>query len=391
MDVTKNDITDELKRIKDTKCPNCGDNMQLNPASGKLSCLYCDYSVELSVEKESVEEKDLHIENNNRDNVRTKEIIIVCKSCGVETFFTSEKMATVCEFCGSNQLIKKESSMIPHGIVPFEVEEKDIEEYFNKWIKEQKDFSNEFYKNHSIERKKGIYLPCWSFDAKGTVKGEVYNAQLDRMEYRVHEADIDDYLVLSNDTYNYDNFRHILPFDTSRNKEYCKEYLAGYDASYYNVGLRDSWLKGFQEIWDVVRESFRKNLIEYGTYTEDLFLLENSKLGKIFKLLNRNVAGDKISYKVYVKDLPVRLEKVSYKYLLVPVYLFDVKCGDEEYSYMLNGQNGVVAGTPIPISKGKKIFRIGKKIALIALIVAIVIILFMLLVNYQVYGRWMLF
>lgn len=391
MDITKNDMTVELKRIKDTKCPNCGGNMQLNPTSGKLSCSYCDYSVELSMENEMIEEKDLHEENQNRDNVYAKEIIIVCKSCGVETFLTTEKMATVCEFCGSNQLIKKESSMIPHGIVPFEIEEKDIEEYFNKWIKEQKDFHNDFYKNHTIDHKKGMYLPCWSFDAKGTLKDQVYNAQTDRMEVRFHEEDVDDYLVLSNDNYNYDFFHHILPFDTSKNKEYKKEYLAGYHASYYNVGLRDSWLKGFQEIWDVVREGYKKNVDEYGSNAGNPFLLEDSKLSKIYQKLNANAFKETEAYKNYIKDLPVRLEKVSYKYLLVPVYLFDVKYENQEYSYMINGQTGTIAGTPVPISKTKKIFRISKKIALIALIVAIIVILFMLIVNYQVYGRWMLF
>ena len=384
-------IEENLKKIKDTKCPNCGGNMQLNPTTGKLSCSYCDYSVELSIEEENVTKKDLHEENYNRDNVHTKEIVIVCKSCGVETFLTTEKMATVCEFCGSNQLIKKETSMIPHGIVPFEIEEKDIDEYFNKWIKEQKDFSNEFYKNHTIEGRKGIYLPCWSFDAEGSLKDQIYNEHLDLFEVRIHEEEVDDYLVLSNDNYNYDDFRHILPFDTSKNKEYKKEYLAGYDASYYNVGLRDSWLKGFQEIWDVVREDYKENLSEYGDGGGNPFLLEDSKLGKIYKRLNHNVFEDTETYKKYIKDLPVSLKKVSYKYLLVPVYLFDVKCGDKKYSYMLNGQNGAIAGTLIPISKGKKILRIGKKISLITLIVAIVIILFMLVVNYQVYGRWMLF
>lgn len=80
--------------------------------------------------------------------------------------------------------------------------------------------------------------------------------------------------------------------------------MAGYDAQYYDIGLKDAWAEGVKAIKKTLMENTGKNYLEFRTaYSE-----------------------------------------VTYKYLLLPVWFIDMNYKNKNYQLLMNGQTGKVTG-----------------------------------------------
>ena len=131
--------------------------MELDTSSVNLVCPYCGYSVKIPDSNTEVVEEKVLYKQLNRNNQDFQNKIMICKSCGAQSFVNSSKIISVCEFCGSNQLIEKnEDALEPDGIVPFEIESEEIENYIREWLKNEKKL------NLSIQEKiKNLKLSIW--------------------------------------------------------------------------------------------------------------------------------------------------------------------------------------------------------------------------------------
>ncbi len=103
----------------------------------------------------------------NRNNQDFEKRVIVCKSCGAQSFINSSKIILICEFCGSSQLIQKnEDALEPDGVIPFKIGQEDLKNYIKKWLNKKKLCSSSFKNKFQISDVRGIYIPYWTFDAK---------------------------------------------------------------------------------------------------------------------------------------------------------------------------------------------------------------------------------
>lgn len=328
----------------DKKCPRCGGVMDFDPGSGHLRCPYCEYEEEIKVKKDApatAEELDFNSAEftANKDwGVATKAIL--CKACGAESIYDTMQTSAVCPFCGSNQVMEAntEDTIAPGGVIPFQITDKKASELFHTWIG-RKWFCPKLAKESAKpDRFTGIYLPYWTFDTQtfSTYTGQygIDHTKKDKngnthTETEWHNTTgsynefIDDELVLASTKHDMSILRKIEPFDTAKNKTYSPEYLAGFVAERYSTGLNDAW--------SLARKSIDEKLKRH---VGDKIVSDNHADR------SRNVV------------LNTRFNDITYKYLLLPIWISNFKYNDTVYQFMVNGQTGKISGkTPISAPK----------------------------------------
>jgi predicted RNA-binding Zn-ribbon protein involved in translation (DUF1610 family) len=372
----------------DRKCPSCGGVMNFDPATGGLYCPYCEYRETIAmaderamaenraergptaagnrstaggqnagyrVGNEAAEELDF-AQAESRENcdwgVATKTVI--CKSCSAESIYDQLQISGVCPFCGSNQVMEAadRNTMAPGGVIPFQVTDKSASDLFTKWIK-RKWFCPKLAKESAkANHFKGVYLPYWTFDADTFSqyqarygKNRVVRRNGERKVVTdwystsgtYHQA-IDDELVAATTNHSQSMLRGLEPFNTAANKRYRPEYIAGFVAERYAVGIK--------EAWQYAQQSIR-------------YKLEDG--------VERVVRAEKNADTVSDVDLSTMYSNVTYKYLLLPIWISNYKYKDKIYNFMVNGQTGKVAGKS-PISAVKVAITVVAALAAAALI-----------------------
>lgn len=334
----------DTKEETDKKCPQCGGVMDFDPATGNLKCPYCDYEETIKVEEEvprQAEELDFYAAEHtaNRDwGVETKTVL--CKACGAESIYDALQTSAVCPFCGSNQVMdaNDQDTMAPGGVVPFRISDKEASELFQKWIK-RRWFCPKLAKDSAKPKKfKGIYLPYWTFDAdtvssyqgeygidhtKKDKDGNTHTTTEWHKTHGTHREFIDDELVLASKNHDASMLRKLEPFDTANNKSYKPEYIAGFVAERYSLGLKDAWTTATRSIKE-----------------------------KLTRHISENIKREKRADQVRNLQLGTNFSNITYKYLLLPIWVSNFKYNDKVFQFMVNGQTGKVAGkTPLSVPK----------------------------------------
>lgn len=337
----------ETMKETDKKCPQCGGVMDFNPATGGLKCPYCDYEqeIEKSADESDTPQKAAELDfasaefTENCDwGIATKTVI--CKACGAESVYDTMETAAVCPFCGSNQVMEanEQNTMAPGGVVPFSVSDKDASERFKQWIK-KKWFCPKLAKDSAkAKRFKGIYLPYWTFDTEGsahytakygidhTSTDEDGHTKVDTIWYSTSGYYVqfyNDELVLASNQHDSKMLHGIEPFDTENNKAYKPEYIAGFVAERYSLGVKDAW--------ETAKISIKK---------------------KMNKEINSKILADHSADHVKQLNFAPQYDAVTYKYLLLPIWVSNFVYKDKVYQFMVNGQTGKVHGkTPISVPK----------------------------------------
>lgn len=358
----------QTKTLKETdrKCPNCGAALQFRPEMNRLFCEFCEYSEEIPVEMTDegetrvADELDFFSETNTEGfDWGAKNKVVICKSCGAESIYDELQIADVCPYCGSNQVMQASEdvkTLAPGGVVPFVIDEKKAGGLFSDWIKHKFFCPKKAKDSARPEAFKGVYLPYWTYDANTTTK---YTARygIDREKkdkdgktetvtdwYRtggVHAQNFDDVLVFGSKRYEQELMRRIEPFDTANNKRYQPKFLQGFTAERYSIGLKDGW--------ESAKEKMKRE-IESGIRSD------------VEKRFNADHVDDVKGDTAYAN--------VTYKYLLLPVWMSSFKYKDKIYRFLVNGQSGKVGGKT-PVSALRVILVIAAVVAVIALLFAV--------------------
>ena len=343
----------------DKKCPCCGGVMDFDPKTGGLTCPYCGNTESISVNKEepsSAEELDLskadQVENCNWG---TEKKTVICKACGAESVYDALEISAVCPFCGSNQVMEAANSntMAPGGVVPFQITDKQASELFKGWIK-RKWFCPKLAKESAKAKHfKGVYLPYWTFDAKTKSeysgeygkdkrkKGPNGEERVETTWYPTkgqYSENFDDELICATTNHNQSMLMGVEPFRTAENKVYKPEYVAGFAAERYAIGVKEAW----EMAKEVIRGKLKSNIRSKILREKNADHVRNLRVDTIFSGL-------------------------TYKYLLLPVWISSYKYKDKVYQFMVNGQTGKVSGKT-PISIPKVIITVVGALLIIALI-----------------------
>lgn len=330
-----NNTIGNTMRQTDKKCPNCGGTMDFNPATGMLRCPYCDSEFKIDLNDAGglygVEEDFFKAKYRENCDWGVATRTILCKSCGGETVYDANTLSSVCPYCGSNQVMETQSDTVaPVGVCTFKVEKKTASDKFSGWIKKKLFCPSAAKKHCKPESFNGVYIPIWTFDSNTltnyTAKYGINRTYIDSKGHThsttdwysvsgTHREFIDDHPVIATDRYNAALLNGILPFDTAHNLLYKPEYLAGFAAEKYSIGLDTGWERAKNGIGELLKKSITKE-----------------------------IKDDKHADKVDKLNMKVMYNSIKYKYLLAPVWISSFKYKDKIYNFMVNGETGKVSG-----------------------------------------------
>ncbi len=352
---------DKATTMKETdrKCPQCGAVMDFDPETGGLYCAYCGYREEIKHENSQGEtvasEQDFEsAEFTGNCDWGVSQKTVTCKSCGAVSVYDALAVANECPYCGSNQVMEANDvkTMAPNGVVLFKITAKQAGARFTQWLAHKWFAPRAAKQSAKSESFKGIYLPYWTFDSD-TVTSYSAEYGIDRTEGEgdnqrtvtdwhhtsgTYSEFIDDELVAASGDQNLSILKQVEPFDTKDNRSYKPEYLAGFLAERYSIGLKDAWEKGKEFIRNHLRAAIESKI--RSQYNADHV---------------RNYKGD------------TTFSNITYKYLMLPIWLSCFNYKDKTYHFAVNGQSGKVGGQ-YPISPWRVALAILICIVIIALI-----------------------
>ena len=352
----KIDVVDKY----DATCPSCSASIKFDPASGTLTCPYCGYSEsipqpELDANQTAQELRfEDALEKDNFDWGEEKKIVI-CNACSAESVYDVLEVANVCPYCGSNHVMESgaENALAPNGVIPFAITREQADKNFKSWMQGKLFAPNEAKRSAKADAFNGVYLPFWTFD---TQTSSQYSAQygIDRTEvdkegksrivtdwYRTsgfYQEFIDDHLVRATNRYDAKLLHSVEPFDTNNSKSYNKTYLSGYIAERYSIGLEDGWKIAQEGIHD-----------------------------RLHTAISQQIQRENRADRVRNLQFSTSYSNITYKYIMLPIWLSSFRYKSKTYQFVVNGQNGRVGGES-PISWIKVTFAVLLALAVIGVL-----------------------
>ena len=298
-------------------CPKCGARRVFAPDGNSLFCEHCGYADSMA-DTGNADEADFFIAmataRGHRKPIST--LVFHCNGCGAEFVLAPGVISSTCAYCDSPHVVPLEQFrelLEPEGIIPHAFSQKQAIQLLVKWVKQ-----NKIKPERKVDFPRGVYLPLWTFDLGGGIdyRGETIQTETDglrQVQRVVHVRD--QYPVLVNDFVipaskkTADIITRVLPtFDLLGQaiKPYDPRYLADWPAEIYDISMSDASLEA--------RGQIAKQ------YNERLHL-ELSHLDK----LQLSSAGMTVE---------------SFKLVLLPAWITEIRFKGESHSVLINGQNG---------------------------------------------------
>ncbi len=353
-----NGFYDENKNVdtESFKCDACGSNLVFDPENQCMKCPHCGTEVTF---KSDFAEEILLSEGLNSDREWTAEEAVVfrCENCGAKVVLSPNETAKFCPFCGTAhvQKIEELAGIKPNAVVPFAFDEDSAINYSKQWAKKRFYAPRKFKKNICADNVKGVYTPCFTFDS---LTNSFYHGRIGKTRTRTvgsgknrrvetyvvwqnisgtYNYKFDDLLVTAGSKFTQKELNKVAPYQTNDSKEYEENYLLGFMAYHYDSGIADCW----EQAKRAMDDSIRRSILSRYSY-------------------------DRIDY----LDVSTSHNDVTYKYVMLPVYIGNYKYKKKLYNFFVNGSTGKVAGkTP------KSIFKILATVFLALAVVAGVVAL----------------
>ena len=371
--------------IKEQKCPNCGGTVRFVPEKGKVVCEFCDS--EFDVQPQATDNTNTANASNTSNTSGSEYVnagenyisgfdfrrfydsvpkddatclpIYYCKSCGAEVIAASEEASLTCPYC-TNKIVlsdKVSGTLRPNGIIPFKIAKADLKKHLDDFYEDKKLLPKNFFSESKMEQVTGIYVPFWLFS--GGVGGR-FNYKCTKVsthtsgDYRITETDYYDVLrdggvtftdipLDASEKISDELMDSILPYNFSEVIDFNYQYLAGFAADRFDVPGKSLQTRALKRMEDTTKNIAQSKVSQ--KYTSTTFV--GCNLGT---------------------------SNVNVRYILLPVYTFDINVGNKKYSFAVNGQTGKVVGE-LPIDKKVSAVYTLKKAAIPAAVVALYYIL----------------
>ena len=345
--------------VLDNDCPTCGASLKYNPKTQSWLCEFCRVNYTLD---ELKKHNNASSEDNNKDVIQDKENLTIykCGNCGAEIVADETTSATFCVYCRSTAILKSKLSgeFKPDYIIPFKVDKKKPESEFANLSKGRIFTPKYFTDPTNIEKIRGIYIPFWLYDinvsgsmdfsaqtVRGWTSGNTHYTETSYYDvFRTASMDYIKVPVDGSTRFENDIMNSIEPFDYNEMTDYNHAYLSGFLAEKYNVSADEAYKDADARSMTSTRNEITSTLSHY---------------------TSKKVKKDTLVSKM--------LEK---KYVLLPVWMVNVRYGNKSYIFAMNGQSGKFIGN-IPIDK--------KKVFIFVILVYLSSFLLLLLINYIFY------
>jgi predicted RNA-binding Zn-ribbon protein involved in translation (DUF1610 family) len=326
-------------------CTNCGASLRFDPGVGTLTCANCGTrnerpAADAAAMAEATEELDylahLHRQAGNEPEIAPQ--LLTCPQCGAQTRLPEGVVADSCAFCAMplvSATAHAGRQIRPRALVPFAIDRNAAVERFRGWIGSRWFAPNALKQTvRHTEGIRGVYLPCWTFDAR-TTSDYVGERGIDRQvqETRrdaqgntvVHTRTVTDWYPASGTVYlAFDDT--LVPASRSLPAEYA-DVLSGWDTSAL-APYDDHYVAGFTvEAYQLALEP---------AFAEAKQAFDNG----ILRAIHQDIGGNHQR----VHHVNTRYDDVTFKHILLPAWICSYRFRDRSWRVVVNGQTGAVRG-----------------------------------------------
>jgi predicted RNA-binding Zn-ribbon protein involved in translation (DUF1610 family) len=296
-----------------------------------------------------------------------EQLVVHCNNCGAETTLKPDVTADRCPFCGGAIVAQGTSRKIikPQALLPFAITKEQAAQAFRNWISSLWFAPSELARRAEAAQIAGVYVPAWTYDAQtiSDYTGQRGDDYWDTETYTVQDADgrshtetrqvqktrwwpasgrvensFDDLLVLATQSLPAKQSAALEPWDLPALKGYQDEYLSGFVAQSYQVGLPE----GFETA---------KGLME----------------PEIRSTIEQDIGGDHQR----IDSVDTKHFNVTFKHLLLPIWISAYLYAGKTYRFLVNARTGEVQGErPYSWVKITLVILLAVVMVVVALIIA---------------------
>jgi predicted RNA-binding Zn-ribbon protein involved in translation (DUF1610 family) len=360
LDIHRKDVrTGEVGRTFDSgegrvfPCEGCGADLEFNIGEQSLKCPFCGFVKQIERNADAVlQEQDFEAmlerirqwREDARDRVVQEDPDAAaaeathkelrCESCGGNVEFYGTLTSTHCPYCAAPVQLENAHKAIGHripvdGVLPFQIDMDNAKRNLQQWVSSRWFAPTRFTKGKAEGRMNGIYLSYYTFDsmtftAYSGQRGEHYyvtvgSGKNQRTEQRTRwypasgkfQRFFDDVLVLANTGLRRDYMLALEPWPPLKVMPFDQQMLAGLMARTYDIELDACFKDGRSRI--------------------DAAILSE---------VHQRIGGDT----QIVTDVKSRYEAITYKHLLLPVWLLAYRFHERTYQVFINAATGEVQG-----------------------------------------------
>lgn len=349
-------------------CEQCGADVEFDIRSQRMKCPFCSHEKDLTKPAgKSVSEQDYEARLRKLSEKRASKPAqpggddlheVRCDACGANVQFHGTLTATECAFCGAPVTREKvhdcEDRVPVDGVLPFLIEQSRAKAALAEWIRSRWFAPNEFKRRGIDGRFAGVFVPYWTYDSDTHndyvgERGEHYYVTVQvgkstqqQRRTRWYPASghfrqfFDDVMVVGAAKLPTDLLGKLEPWPLQRLVPFNAEMLSGFLAQTYDVELAAGFASARERMDEAIRAEAR-----------------------------RQIGGDE--QRVHRVDSVY--DQITYKHVLLPVWLLSYRYGDTTYRVVVNATTGEVQGTR-PWSAWKICFLVVTLVALAGVILA---------------------
>ncbi|NNJ28116.1 hypothetical protein LzC2_42270 [Planctomycetes bacterium LzC2] len=322
-------------------CPKCGAGLEFHIGSQTLKCPFCGAGeAVVHAPDAAVEERDYramlvrlrdHHDSGSHQYDAMREVR--CRSCGGTVLFAGTTTGTECPYCATplqlDAAVQAKNRIALDGVLPFQVSEKKAAANLKEWVASRWFAPNDFRKRGVKGKFNGVYLPYWTFDSLTYTRysgqrGEHYWVTVGTGDKKrrvrktrwypasgAFERFFDDTLVVASGGVNRKLSEDLEPWPLPKVNPYDQRLLAGFLVRTYDVELAE----GFE-----IADARMRTQLEHD--------------------VRRRIGGDEQR----ITSMHVNHEAVTFKHLLLPVWMLAYRYRDEPHQVLVNAVTGRVTG-----------------------------------------------
>jgi DNA-directed RNA polymerase subunit RPC12/RpoP len=245
-----------------------------------------------------------------------------CIQCGAVSLLPPGTKSLQCPYCGSNQLVEAAENgelIDPQVIAPFKINSEKAHGNVRAWLGRGLFAPDDLRRSGRNLQLRPAYHSCWTFDgnieANWSCEVQEGYGRSARWEPRsgVESRFFDDVLISGVQALSEGELASIEPFKLKALQAFRPEYLAGWPAIVYDFPLAEASLKARER----VTRQFRS---EMGTRIEAGKAKRNLKISR------------------------AQWSAMTFKHVLLPVWIGTYRYQAKEFHLLVNGQTGKVGG-----------------------------------------------
>jgi LSD1 subclass zinc finger protein len=336
------DKTVKPNKLGEFPCGQCGSKLTYEPGTSTVKCQYCGHANEIEATADdgtAMVEHDFHTALSDLQSAAPIEEnkTIKCDACAAEFSWDPNVHADNCPFCGSPIVADPKASrhIQPQAVVPFQLKQNEAQEKLKGWLGKLW-FAPNDVKRYAYTQGKlvGMYVPYWTFDTQtySDYRGERGDSYTESYETTDRDGNsvtesrtridwtpvsghvqrfFDDVLIVGSKTLPKKYADRLDEWDLSSLVPYQQQYLSGYRSEVYQVELEEGFVEAKQRIDAIISQDVRYD-----------------------------IGGDQQR----VHDIDSQYEAITYKHILLPVWMNAYRYGGKSYHFLVNGQTGEVEG-----------------------------------------------